>query len=125
MMKNGQGVKWEVILGAPERANIPCLMRDTRLYQFNVCLCLNFYIPSTARSFRDGTPIYCLLRRTCSSVNTPFPTGFEPRAVAWSSIMLPLRHESSQCNVKMTNNWNGTKHICKYKTCYNVKNSRT
>ena len=23
-----------------------------------------FYIPSTARSFRDGTPIYCPLRRT-------------------------------------------------------------
>ena len=23
-----------------------------------------FYVPSTARSFRDGTPIYCLLRRT-------------------------------------------------------------
>ena len=23
-----------------------------------------FYVPSTARSFRDGTPIYCPLRRT-------------------------------------------------------------
>ena len=28
-----------------------------------VCLFL-FHIPSTARSFRDGTPIYCPLRRT-------------------------------------------------------------
>ena len=23
-----------------------------------------FYVPTTARSFRDGTPIYCPLRRT-------------------------------------------------------------
>ena len=23
-----------------------------------------FYVPSTARSFRDGTPIYCPLRKT-------------------------------------------------------------
>ena len=30
-----------------------------------------FYVPSTARSFRDGTPIYCPLRRT-------FPPGIEP-----------------------------------------------
>ena len=27
-----------------------------------------FYVPSTARSFRDGTPIYCALRRRWSSV---------------------------------------------------------
>ena len=32
--------------------------------------------------FRDGTPIYCHLRRTRSSVNTPFQPGIEPRAVA-------------------------------------------
>ena len=31
-----------------------------------------FYIPSTARSFRDSTPIF-----------TPFQPGFEPWAVAW------------------------------------------
>ena len=48
--------------------------------------------PSTARSFRDGIPIYCPLRRTWSSVNTPFPPVIEPRAVAWQSITLPLRH---------------------------------
>ena len=34
-----------------------------------VCVCLFaclfvFNVPSTARSFRDGTPIYCPLRRT-------------------------------------------------------------
>ena len=34
-----------------------------------------FNVPSTARSFRDGTPIYCPLRRTWSSVFTPIPTG--------------------------------------------------
>ena len=30
-----------------------------------------FYVPSTARSFRDGAPINCPFRRTWSSVNTP------------------------------------------------------
>ena len=40
-----------------------------------------FYVPSTARSFGDGTPIYCPLRRTWSSVFTPFPPRIEPRAV--------------------------------------------
>ena len=59
-----------------------------------VCLFV-FYVPSTARSFRDGTPIYCPLRKTWSSVNTPFPPGIEPRTVAWQSITLPLRHASS------------------------------
>ena len=34
-----------------------------------VCVCVYgwlvvFNVPSTARSFRDGTPIYCPLRRT-------------------------------------------------------------
>ena len=28
--------KWEVVLGAPDRVNIPCLMHDTRLCQFDV-----------------------------------------------------------------------------------------
>ena len=40
-----------------------------------------FYVPSTARSFRDGTPIYCPLWRTWSSVLTPFPLGIELWAV--------------------------------------------
>ena len=54
-----------------------------------------FNVPSTARSFRDGSPIYCPLRRTWSSVLTPFPPGIDPQAVAWQSITLPLRHTSS------------------------------
>ena len=54
-----------------------------------------FNVPSTARSFRDGTPIYCPLRRTWSSINTPFRPGIEPRAVAWQSITLPLGYASS------------------------------
>ena len=53
-----------------------------------------FNVPSTARSFRDGTPIYCPLRRTWSSINTPFRPGIEPRAVAWQSITLLLSHAS-------------------------------
>ena len=59
------------------------------------CFLFVFYIPSTARSFRDGTPIYCPLRRTRSSVNIPFPPGIEPRAVAWQSITLLLHHAGS------------------------------
>ena len=42
--------------------------------------------------------IYCPLRRTRRSVNTPFQPGIEPRAVAWWSITLPLRHASSLSN---------------------------
>ena len=58
-----------------------------------ICLFV-FYVPSTARSFKDGTPIYCPLRRTWNSVNTPYPPGIEPRAVVWQSITLPLHHAS-------------------------------
>ena len=56
-----------------------------------VCWLVVFNVPSTARSFRDGTPIYCPLR-TWSLINTPFRPGFEPRAIAWHSITLPLRY---------------------------------
>ena len=66
-----------------------------------------FYVPSTARSFRGGT-IYCPLRRTWSSVNTPFPLEIEPWAVAWQSITLPLRHASSN----MSYMWSSFKTIC-------------
>ena len=44
-----------------------------------------FNVPSIARSFRDGTHIYCPLRRTGSSVLTPYPPRIEPRVVAWNS----------------------------------------
>ena len=40
-----------------------------------------FSLPSTARSFRDSTPIYCPLRRTWLLVFTPFPLGIELRRV--------------------------------------------
>ena len=49
-----------------------------------IILCLFvFYVPSTARSFREGTPIYCPLRRMWISVNTPFPSGIEPQAIVY------------------------------------------
>ena len=47
-----------------------------------------FCVPSTAGSFRDGTPIYCPLRRMWSSVNTPFPPGIAPGPSCGS----PLRY---------------------------------
>ena len=49
------------------------------------------YVPSTARSFRDGTPINCPLQRTWSLVFTPFQPGIVP----WHTITQPLRHASS------------------------------
>ena len=60
-----------------------------------LCWLVVFNISSIARSFRDGTPIYCPLWRTWSSINTPFRPGIEPQAVAWQSITLPLRYASS------------------------------
>ena len=33
------------------------------------------------------------------SVNTPFPLGIEPQAVAWQSITLLLRHARSRCKL--------------------------
>ena len=60
-----------------------------------------FNLPSTARSLRDGIPIYCPLRRTWSLINTPFPSGIEPKAVAWQSITLPLRYASSMTAIRL------------------------
>ena len=56
---------------------------------FLICLFVCVFHPFNSKV------IYCPLRRTYSSVNTPFPTGIEPRVDAWQSIMLPLRHASS------------------------------
>ena len=33
----------EVVLGAPDRVNIPCLMHDTRLCQFDVKMTNNYH----------------------------------------------------------------------------------
>ena len=44
-------------------------------YNSSVVWLVVFYGPSTARLFRDGTPIYCPLRRTWSSVLNTVPTG--------------------------------------------------
>ena len=38
------------------------ITRHKVLFYLFYCLFV-FYVPSTARSFRDGTPIYCPLRR--------------------------------------------------------------
>ena len=44
-------------------------IQDRHLYGWLVV----FQVPSTARSFRDGTPIYCPLRRTWSSNRNQTP----------------------------------------------------
>ena len=66
-----------------------------------ICICV-YMVGCVLRSIdsevikrRPPPPIHCPLRRTCSSAFTPFPPGIEPRAVAWQSITLPLRHASS------------------------------
>ena len=44
--KNGQMIIsniWEVLLGAPDRVNIPCLMHDTCLCQLDVKMTNNFH----------------------------------------------------------------------------------
>ena len=61
-----------------------------------------FYVPSTARSFRDGTTIYCPLRRRWSSVFT-LPTGNRNQAVAWQSITQLLHHTSTAPFWRSTN----------------------
>ena len=58
------------------------------------------YVPSTSRSFRDCTPIYCPLGRQWSLVNKLFPLGIEPRVIAWQYIMLPLCQVSSTHTLK-------------------------
>ena len=75
-----------------------------------VCLFV-FNVPSTARSFTDGTLIYCPLRRTWNSVNTPSRPGIDAGAVVWQSITLPLCHGSSsmrwrrlEVNISLTDN---------------------
>ena len=54
-----------------------------------------FYVPSTARSFRDGTPIYCPLRRTWSSVFTPFSP--ELTRIQYPTLTIDPRRSLSTC----------------------------
>ena len=49
--------------GACGRAQ-PAPARHLQTQNQLVCWLVVFNVPSTARSFRDGTPIYCPLRRT-------------------------------------------------------------
>ena len=81
--------------GVRHRRISPLQQRSRDLVQVWLVWLVVFNVPSTARSFRDGTSIYCPLRRTWSSINTPFRPGIEPRAVAWQSITLPLGYASS------------------------------
>ena len=43
IMKYGQDPIWEVVTGAPDRVNIPCLMHDTRLCQLDVKMTNNYH----------------------------------------------------------------------------------
>ena len=47
------------------------------------CWLVVFYVPSTARSFRDGTPIYCPFSVPCEGREARFPHESNPdRCVA-------------------------------------------
>ena len=102
---------------------LPYLLDEHTHYFSLKYLCLFvFYVPSTVRLFRDGTPIYCPLRRTWSSVNTPFPPGVEPRAVGWQSITLPLRHASSTLKYPISTKLKWKNHVKWHQTClYSLK----
>ena len=85
----------QVVLRSFLREYVICTL--SRCCHLVICLVgWLFYVSSTWRLFRDGTPLYCPLRRTWSSVFIPFPPGIEPRAVAWQSITLPLRHTAAK-----------------------------
>ena len=73
---------------------VPCIWINFRLVGWLVV----FNVPSTARSFRDGTPIYCPLQRTWSSINTPFGPGIEPRAVVHTSLVLYMTLSIRKCH---------------------------
>ena len=80
-----------------------------------------FYVSSTARSFRDGTPIYCPMWRTCSSVNKPFPPGIEPQVIRWQSITLALRHASSHSlSLWFGIGWIGSNYVPFYRLCSHI-----
>ena len=50
--------KWEVVLGAPDRVNIPCLIHDIRLCQIDVKMTNN----------QHGTKIKRCKYKTCHDV---------------------------------------------------------
>ena len=89
--------RWDVKHNQPTKDPLVLVSRDQNASY--VCFWTRWLVvsnvPSTAKSFRDSTPIYCPLRRTWSSINTPFRPGIEPRAVTLQSITLPLRSASS------------------------------
>ena len=49
--------KWEVVLGAPDRVNIPCLMHDTRarLCQLDVSMTINWLGPNKDINTKHAT----------------------------------------------------------------------
>ena len=69
------------------------------LYLFIIWLVV-FSVPSSARSFREGIPIYCPLRRTLSSVFTLFPQGIKPGPS--QSTTQSLRHTSFHSSFQYT-----------------------
>ena len=90
------GIQINEIIDALDCQNYDPISSVIELYKletFYVCLC--FTSLHQRGHLETAPPIYCPLQRTCSSVNTPFPPGNEPRVVAWQSITLLLRHASS------------------------------
>ena len=47
---------WEVVLGAPDRVNIPCLMHDNRLCQLDVTMTNNYHGTMWRVTWLGGVP---------------------------------------------------------------------
>ena len=62
---------------------------------FKVGWVIVFYVPSTARSFRDCTPHLLYLAKNMKLGFYTVLTENRTRAIAWQSITLPMCHTSS------------------------------
>ena len=61
-------LKWEVVLGVPERVNIPCLVHNTRPYHKDDMLAYAYKISSI---FLDNNiTIFCMLSNSTISLTT-------------------------------------------------------
>ena len=58
--------KWEVVLGVRDRVNIPCLMHDTRLCQYDVKMTNDLHGPNKMCAMQAGDMPDSLVGRVAS-----------------------------------------------------------